>query len=85
MCLDIMSDVSLLNQESLFIEYLKKVNLRNSVHIIPRLHGQHIKKMNGLIDLERLHKVEVQWVHYIWIAFSREGRILLKHLEAKLI
>jgi len=43
MCLDIMSDVSLLNQESLFIEYLKKVTRRNA-DLIPRLHGQHIKK-----------------------------------------
>lgn len=33
MCLDIMNDVSLLNQESLFIGYLKKVTRRNAVHL----------------------------------------------------
>ena len=65
MCLDIMSDVSLLNQESLFIEYLKKVTRRNADHLYTTFAWTAYKKMNGLIDLERFYKVEVQWVHYI--------------------
>jgi hypothetical protein len=40
--------------------------------------------LTNLIDLERSYKVELQWSH-IFEFFSRECRILLKHLEAKLI